>query len=97
MIRLKDRRGPIDITGCTVEFYMRDVRDPQGPLKASGTCVVTDAAKGVVQYDWLDSEVDEDGIFEAAFQVTTASGKRRTFPSRRGGFRVEITDDLGAD
>ncbi len=88
---LKDADGPVNLTGLTVRFLMRDT---DGVLKASGVCTLVDAANGVVSYAWQSGDTDTTGDFTAEFEVTVSVGRTRTFPN--GGYvHITIVEDLG--
>jgi hypothetical protein len=88
---LKDADGPVNLTGLTVRFLMRD---SSGILKASGLCTLVDAPNGVVTYSWQSGDTDTAGDYTAEFEVTVSVGRTRTFPN--GGYiQITIVEDLG--
>lgn len=90
---LRYENGTIrDLTGCTVKFLMRRARGWTAKVNAAAT--VTDAAGGVVRYDWASGDTDTVGRWQGEFQVTeTATGKLETFPNV-GYLAVVIADDI---
>lgn len=69
---------PVDVTGATVRFSMKDYRGVEITLAA---CVIIDPALGIVQYDWSDGDTDTVGKFCAEFKVTYDNGGVETFPN----------------
>jgi hypothetical protein len=81
----------LNLTGATVTFSMR----PSGSatLKVTdGACVLSDAAGGVVQYEWGATDSDTAGSFVGEFRATIG-GKQLSVPNR-GTILVEIADRL---
>lgn len=95
---LSDDSGPVDLTGATVKFVLRQSRtrcatgEPALLLKKDA--VVADPASGVVRYEWASGDTDTAGQFDGEFEVTFPSGGRWTFPSS-GYIPVNIGVDLG--
>jgi len=85
---LVDAEGePIDLTGATVAFRMRNERTQR--IKVDAAATVTDSTAGRVAYSWLAADTDEAGIFSAEVVVTFADGRIEVFPSD-GFHRVEV-------
>ena len=84
-------RVQVDLTGGSVDF---DVYDPtEDKMIIDGSSVtVTDAGNGLIEYEWKDSDVQEEGSYEGEFVVTYADGER-TFPGE-GFLPVKIADDI---
>lgn len=69
--------SPVDLTGCTVKFYMKDATS--GSVKISGsTCVITDATKGKCRYNWIASDTNTVGTYLGEVEVTFPDGKIQT-------------------
>jgi len=96
--QLQDDQGkPVDITGFQeVRFLMRPGGD--SPLKVDADTnsgvTVTDAANGVVKYEWGSGDTDTSDGFKAEWEVTYSGGDVETFPSS-GYITISITPDLG--
>ena len=69
--------APVNLTGCTVRFYMKDA--VSGSTKISGaTCTVTDAANGKCRYDWTGTDTNTVGTYLGEVEVTFGDGKIQT-------------------
>jgi len=69
---------PIDITGATVRFHMRD---SAGLVVIDQPMAIIDGTAGTVQYDWVTGDTDTSGTFQAEIEVTYTSGEIQTFPN----------------
>jgi len=81
---LDDASNPVDITGFReVRFIMRQrgASSPKIDEDTSGAVAVTDAANGIVQYEWKSGDTDTNGRFNAEFEVTYSGGDKETFPN----------------
>ena len=70
---------PLDLTGATVTFIMRNKSG--GAPKVNAAAVVVDAAAGSVRYDWLATDTDIAGSYQAEWQITWSDGKQQTAPT----------------
>lgn len=86
-----DPAVPVDVTGATVRFHMRDESD-QLVVDAAGS--VVDGPNGVVRYTWAPADTAVAGVFKGEFQITFPSTKIRTFPNP-GAITITINADLG--
>ena len=69
--------APVNLTGCTVKFYMKNATT--GSVKINGVaCTVTDALKGKCRYSWTGSDTDTVGTYLGEVEVTFADGKIQT-------------------
>lgn len=93
MVSLSDDNGPIDLTGCTVNFYMSDYQ--QNTLIISDLAEIRDAINGEVWYVFKDAYVAKEGSYKAEFEVQFTDFRTETFPSE-GYILVNIHKDLGA-
>lgn len=84
---------PVNLTGLTVEFSMRNAAT--GAVKiaqtSTGVSVVT-AASGTVNYDFSAGGVDTAGIYWGTFHVLQ-SGEEDSFPVMVQGLRILIDSD----
>jgi len=80
---------PSILTDKTVAFRMVD---ESGEIVVNDrAATVTNAATGLVQYDFLSTEVDTVGTYYGYFVVTdTATGKTNTYPVVKGDLVIEI-------
>jgi len=71
----------VNLTGCTVAFYMRP--ESSATLKVNGTAaVVVSAPAGTVRYDWAANDVDTDDTYLFWWRVTYAGGNTQDTPIR---------------
>lgn len=75
---LQGNGKPMNLTGCTATFAMRH---SAGTPSASGSCVISDAAKGRVSYTWGAGQTATAGVYDVLFGVTDAQGKLESVPS----------------
>ena len=69
--------SPVNLTGCTVKFYMKDATS--GSVKINGTtCTITDATKGKCKYLWYGSDTNTVGTYLGEVEVTFPDGKIQT-------------------
>lgn len=67
---LKQKDGSVvDLTTATVAFYFRHVNENQAKVSA-GSCNVTDAANGKVEYRWTTGDLAVPGLYNAEFRIT---------------------------
>lgn len=83
---LKKNGEPVNLTGCTVLFYM------DGKVNG-GHAQVVDAEWGKVVYPLEANAVDKSGVFRAEFKVIHPDGRQETFPDN-GYIKINIIDDL---
>ena len=69
--------APVDLTGCTVKFYMKDATT--GSVKINGVaCTITDATKGKCRYSWTGTDTNTVATYLGKVEVTFADGKIQT-------------------
>ncbi len=68
----------VDLTGATVKFIMALTVGATPKINTAAT--VLDAEAGSVRYTWTGTDTDTVGLYRAEFEVTFASGAKRTFP-----------------
>lgn len=93
---LDDAGNPVDITGFSdVRFIMRQRGEssPKVDDNTNGAVTVTDAANGVVQYEWQSGDTDSNGLFYAEWEVTYSGGDKETFPNN-GFIKISIPKDI---
>lgn len=86
--------NPVDITGATVRFVMKNKATPTEDPKVDAAASITNAAQGLVMYAWDPTDTDEVGTFIAEWEVTFVSGKIETFPNWKN-LIVKVFDDIG--
>ena len=69
--------SPVDLTGASVKFMMRE--ESSSTLKVNASATVVSAVGGQVRYDWAAADVDTKGEYRAWFRVTL-SGKDQDTP-----------------
>ena len=82
---------PIDLTGSTVKFIMR--QRGGAAVKVNAAAVVVSATAGTVRYDWGATDTDTAGLYDAEFEITTAVSKKYTCPNARH-LEVLVFEDL---
>lgn len=87
---IKQEGVPIDLTGCTVKFYM--VNADTKAVKINGkSCTVVSEEDGTARYSWATEDTDTVGSYLGEVEVTFPSGKIQT------GFKqipIVIRDDI---
>lgn len=83
---------PIDLTGATARFLMRDMRTKATKVAADAD-IPSPETDGVVSYEWDAADTDTPGAYEAEVQVTFGDGTIRTAPSD-GYHRVDVLEDI---
>jgi hypothetical protein len=82
--------APVDLTGCTVKFYMKDATT--GSVKINGAvCTITDATKGKCRYSWQASDTNTVATYLGEVEVTFPDSKIQT------GFKqitIIVRDDI---
>jgi len=69
--------APVDLTGCTVKFYMKDATT--GSVKINGVaCTITDATKGKCRYSWTGTVTNTVATYLGEVEVTFPDGKIQT-------------------
>ena len=78
-LKIGNPETAIDLTAAaSVTFQLAD---KEGVIVASGACTVTNAAGGVVQYDWAVGDTDAAGQFKGRFVVEWPGSKQQTVPN----------------
>lgn len=76
--QLKDNdEDAVDLTGASVHFQMKLVGDDAPSVDAAAK--ITDAANGIVAYDWADGDTDTTGSYIAEFDVDYSGGTGSNF------------------
>lgn len=78
-------------TASTVQLRLRERSASTTAL--TGTCVITGAGRGEVEYRWGASDTASAGTFDAELVVTWSDGRVQTVPSR-GVLKVIINQSL---
>lgn len=69
--------APVDLTGATVKFYMKDAT--AGTVKISGAlCAIVDAVKGKCRYNWIAADTNTLGTYLGEVEVTFPDLKIQT-------------------
>jgi len=92
-IKLVDEDGNnVDLTSATVTFTMRN--RSTGTVKVNaGSCTVTSASAGEVEYRWGSTDLNTVGVYDGEFQITFGDASILTLPANEY-IEVEISDDL---
>lgn len=82
--------APVNLTGATVKFYMKD--STTGTVKINGSlCTITDATKGKCRYVWAAVDTNTVGTYLGEVEVTFPDAKIQT------GYKqvtIVIRDDI---
>ena len=87
-----DKDRPVDITGATVVFNMRNAATDVAVV-TNGTVAVISTSAGRGRYTFVAADTATAGTFDAEFQITFAAGGVETFPND-GHIKIIITDDV---
>ena len=79
----------VDLRSRTVTFVMVD--EDNTTVVDGGSCTVTDAENGRVQYDFQAADVATAGTFFGWFRVTV-DNQRDTFPPDGRKLKIEVHD-----
>lgn len=82
---------PIDLTGSSIEFFVFDENNEEMIIDGSSVSI-TDAANGLIQYEWKDSDTKKTGTYKGEFVVTYANGQL-TVPND-GYIGVTVNEDV---
>lgn len=91
---LDENKAVIVLTGATVTFYMQDENGIA--VITDAVVTITDAANGVVEYQWVAADSDVSGYFFAEFVITFGDGTIRTSPDP-GWITVVISPSARGD
>ena len=69
--------APVDLTGCTVKFYMKDATTASVKINCVA-CTNTDATKGKCRYIWTGTDTNTVATYLGEVEVTFADGKIQT-------------------
>lgn len=90
---LRDAEGdPIDLTGATARFLMRDKLSRVVKVNAAAD-IESPETGGVVVYEWSAADTDTAGAFECEIEITFADATKRTAPSD-GFHRLDVLEDI---
>lgn len=67
---------PLDLTDCTVYFQMRQENDRR--FTVNGSCTVTSALDGEVEYTLGANDLNTPGTYQTQFEVHYGDGKVQT-------------------
>lgn len=89
-VELSNHNGVIDLTNCTVRFFMS--KDNQ--TYVNGLAEITDAPNGRVWYVFQPDDTAVLGMYKAEFRVEYPDFKVDTFPSD-DYIKVHVLNNLG--
>lgn len=83
---------PVDLTGATALFYMKD---SVGVLKVNGGAAAVEVPEtdGYIRYDWAVGDTDTSDDYIAEFEVDYGGGAKLTVPSK-GVIKIKVVEDL---
>lgn len=85
-----DDCSPINLTGATARFHMRQSGSSTVLIDAAAVIV---SVAGIVEYRWTSLNTATVGGYEGEFEVTYSDGKIETFPSD-GFISIEVVDSI---
>ncbi len=93
---LSDSDGALDLTGCTVKFFMLDSDGNEVVNQSSTGTLVTlpNATAGQVRYYWQAADTSTSGNFTAEWQVVYSSDSSKVTVPNDGYLTVVVQDDL---
>lgn len=92
-IKVTDEDGNnVDLTGSTITFTMRNRSDATIKVNA-GSCTITSATAGEVEYRWASSDLDTAGIYDGEFSIVFPGPTTLTLPSNNY-IEIEVEADL---
>lgn len=88
---LQDYAGTaINLVGATVRFHMKSL---DGSIVVDAPMTITNAAGGVVRYNWQAADTDTVGTYYAEFEATYSDASIETFPNT-DSIAIVITPEL---
>ena len=87
---LDESGSPVDLTGATVRFQMK--QHGADAAKVDAVATVSSALEGEFLYSWQAGDTDTPGVYWATFQVTHSDGGVESFPDIP--LRVYIPDEI---
>lgn len=84
--------NPVNLTGASVKFLMRD--EAGTVVVNAAAAIVGTATDGRVRYSWAANDTATAGHFLAEFEVTFSDTTKQSFPND-GYLEVYVTDDIG--
>lgn len=69
---------PVNLTGCTVRFIIKNKTSGLHTNDAANTCTITSAAGGVCVYSWASTDLPDPVLYEGDLRITFPSGKQET-------------------
>lgn len=88
---LQDYAGTaINLVGASVRFHMKSL---DSSIVVDAPMTITNAAGGVVRYNWQAADTDLAGTYSAEFEVTYSDASIETFPNT-DSIAIVITPEL---
>lgn len=80
---VEDENGaPVDLTGASsILFSMHNSRDPSSIKVNAAAGAAVDLPTGKVKYQWVGTDTDTPGTYEAEFRITPAVGNAFRVPT----------------
>lgn len=83
----------VDLTTATAVTFIMRLTGSTGSPKVDAAATVVAPTGGTVRYDWVGTDTDTAGNYQAEWQVTWPGGKKQTFPTI-GYHSISIEADL---
>lgn len=71
----------VDVTGATIQFSMREAREPSSVKISLANGSVVNGAQGKIRYQPAGTDTDTPGTYEAEFRVTPLIGNPMRVPT----------------
>lgn len=81
---------PVELNASSVKFTMINENNR---LVITDNANIIDAQRGIVEYQWKETDLSRHGAYFAEFEVTYSNGKVETFPNT-GYIKIKVVPDL---
>ena len=90
---------PIDITGFTITFRMKDMDEVAATQpKVDAACVLSgtgiDPAQGQCKYTWVDGDTDTVGDYYGSLKIVDGA---KTYYTERDYIKIKIVENVDPD
>ena len=93
-LRWELANSEIVLTGVSVVFNMKRIRDGVLVIDRGAAEVVAGVELPTLGYNWKAADTDQAGLYEAEFEITFADQSVETYPNSEN-IVVKVVPDLG--